>query len=196
MNDYHVNNENESEIESDAFKIYRNTVSIQYDIMISKNVVSDLNAYFDLIQFLDNEAKETDVVNLKIANYGGDLHSGVALAHSVKNCRATTIVHVTSNSYSMAAILALCGDALCVYPGNYLMFHNYSGGEIGKAGEIETSHKANKKSWSEYLKYFCTPFLTEQEVKDIMSDKDLYIHDTSVGLKKRMKRHFPNMLTK
>lgn len=180
--------------ESEGFKLYRNSTSTDYSILLSKSVGPDLNNYFDLIQFLDSEVKDNDTVNVKLANYGGDLHSGVAIAHAMKNCRGTVIVHVIANCYSMAAILALCGDALIIYPGNYLMFHNYSGGEIGKAGEIETSHIANKKAWHAYLDYFCTPFLTHEEVKSIMSDRDMYVHFNSKGLKGRFKRHFTRML--
>jgi ATP-dependent protease ClpP protease subunit len=182
--------------DSSVFKIYKTPASTQYDIILSKSVVGDLTNYFELLQFLDNEVRVDDVVNVKLANYGGDLHSGVALAHSIKNCKATVVCHVISSCYSMAALLALCGDALLIYPGNYLMFHNYSGGEIGKAGEIETSHVANKKSWAYYLKYFCGPFLTEDEINSILTDRDLYVHHDAKGLKKRMKGHFPQMVMK
>jgi len=181
-------------VSSEVFKIHSVPTGYKHDIILDKSVNSDLSSYFELLNFLDNKVTENDVVNLKLANYGGDLHSGVAIAHSVKNCKGTVIVHTISNCYSMAAILSLCGDALVIYPGNYLMFHNYSGGEIGKAGEIETSHKANKKCWKEYLEYFCTPFLTADEVKSIMDDKDFYFHHNAKGGKARMKRHFTNMV--
>ena len=189
-----VNDEDKDSTEENSFKIYKNEASVQYDVILSKTVESDLANYYDLLNFVDNKVRENDVVNFKLANYGGDLHSGIALAHSIKNCTGTTVIHAVSNCYSMASILSLCGDALLIYPGNYLMFHNYSGGEIGKAGEIETSHKANMKCWSKYLKYFCTPFLTDSEVAAIMSDKDLYIHSDAKGLKARTKRHFTRMV--
>lgn len=192
-NDAPLYNEEDDEGNEKVFRAFKTSSSASYDIFLSKNVESDITNYWNLIRLLD-EAGEQDVVNLRLSNYGGDLHTGVALAHAVKNCRATTLVHVTSNCYSMGAILALCGDGLLIYPGNYLMFHNYSGGEIGKAGEIETSHKANKKCWTDYLNYFCSPFLTEKEIATIMSDKDVYVHFDSKGLKGRMKRQFPNMI--
>lgn len=177
----------------ESFKIYKTVLSTQYDIKLSKEVTSDLNSYFDIIQTLDNEVKAGDVVNIKLASYGGDLHSGKALAHAIKNCKGGVIIHAISDCYSMAAILALCGDALYIYPGNYLMFHNYSGGEIGKAGEIATSNQANQRSWAKTLKYFCHPFLTLEEIDSIMADKDKYIHDDEKGLKARLKRHFVRM---
>lgn len=191
-----ANPENGDEGDSnESFKVYKNVISTQYDVFLSKEVSSDLNSYFDLMQLLDHDAKQGDVVHIKLANYGGDLHSGIALAHAVKNCNAAVMVHAISSCYSMAAILALCGDGLIIYPGNYLMFHNYSGGEVGKAGEIETSNKANQRSWEEALKYFCHPFLTYDEIKSIMDDKDRYVHFNEKGLKQRLKRHFVRMTT-
>jgi len=181
--------------DSDTFKVYKSTMCTSYDIYLSKEVESDLNKYFDLIRFLEQDVKADDIVNVKLANYGGDLHTGVAIAHAMKNCSGTVISHVIANSYSMGAILAMAGDGLLIYPGNYLMFHNYSGGEVGKAGEIETSHAANKRAWTEYLSYFCTPFLTADEVKSIMDDRDLYVHYEGKGVKNRMKRHFTRMVS-
>jgi len=181
---------------SESYKIYKSVVATEYDVYLSKEIESDLNTYFDLLHLLDKEVESSDTVHIRLANYGGDLHAGIALANSIKSCKAVVVTHVISNCYSMAAILALCGDGIIIYPGNYLMFHNYSGVEVGKAGEIETSQVANKKSWGRYLQYFCKPFLTDEEVSSILMDRDLYIHFDSKGLPARCKKHFPGMVVK
>ena len=180
----------ESSKESKVFRIYSKTQSSYYSILLSNSVKSDLTKYWDVVEFLNSEVEEGDTVEIKIANYGGDLHTGVALAHAMKNCSATVVANVIANCYSMGAILALCGDALAIQAGNFLMFHNFSSFEFGKANEIELSHTAHQKSFKDYLHYFCRPFLTKGEVSAMIKGHDLYIHYDEDSLNKRLKRHF------
>lgn len=193
------NPENSEDIESnnDAYKLFKESVGTKYYLYLSKEVVSDFNKYIDLLHTLQHEAGQNDFVEIYLANYGGDLHSGLALAHAVKNCKATVLVHALSNCFSMAAILALCGDGLMIYPTNYLMFHNYSGGEVGKADEIESSHKSSMKNWKDMLQYFCKPFFNEEDIKTLLKGQDFYTNQiTPTDLKRRLKRHFPRMEVK
>lgn len=183
--------EEKDEIQSgDAFKTYKVDTNSIYDARLSDEIVDSSNLYFELLHFFDNEVKEGDIVNLKLANLGGSMHVGIQIAHAIKNSDATVVTHVISPCSSMASIIALTGNDLIIYPGNHLMFHNYSGGEVGKGGEIESAHKATKKSIKDYYDYFCSPFLTKEEISSIMVDKDLYVHHNSPGLKKRMRDHF------
>ena len=177
-------------IEVIEHKWFKKISSCEYNIWLSKSIGADLEYYFDLFDFLENQVTKNDTVYIKLANYGGDLHTGIALAHCIQSCPAIVVMQVMSNCYSMAALLALCGDSMQIYIGNYLMFHNYSGGEYGKAGEIGPAHEANQKAWQDYLNYFCAPFLTKREINAILNDIDVYVHHDDKGLKNRIKRHF------
>jgi hypothetical protein len=61
---------------------------------------------------------------------------------------------------------------------------------LGKAAELGSTHKADWKSWKDYLEYFCYRFLSRKEISSIMADKDKHIHWDDEDLKTRIKRHF------
>lgn len=183
-------NEQDGEPEAnDYFKIKTIVSSEEHHIYLSDYVHFETSVYTDLIHFLKN-APANDVVKIHLANFGGSVHAGLQLAHAIKECQALTIVDVSAPCYSMGAILALCGRCVVTRPTSYLMFHNYSGGESGKGAELKTSIGEFSKHFEKILRYFCTPFLTEKEVKSLLKDEDVYVHFDNQEFIKRLKRHF------
>lgn len=185
-----LNNEDALDDQITEFKGFKDTLSRKYTFYLTGEISSDTHKYYDLFRVLDSEASEGDIVNIKICSPGGCLDTGTMLAHSIMTCSAKVVMHSVANNYSMASILALTGDALIIYPGTYLMFHNYSSAEYGKGGELVSSIKANRKIIKDVMDYFCTPFLTDKEISTILGDQDIYIHWDDSKLEKRIERHF------
>ncbi len=151
--------------------------------------IADAKEYLSLFKLLD-EAEGRDKVIFHLDSPGGYLSTGVRLVNAVKSCEAHITMSVDAPSYSMASILALTGNELVFQPHTFLMFHNYSGGEYGKGGEIRASYEASTKWIYRFFVESCSPFLTEEELQTMMLDQDLYIHDNDKDLSKRIKRHF------
>lgn len=164
-------------------------VKSTYTIYLGDTVGHNSARYLKLLQTLKN-AQEGDIIHIHMSNFGGACHVGFRIAHNIKASKAKVHMHVEAPCYSMGAILAVCGDELTMCPGTFLMFHNYSGGESGKGGEMKMAIKEYSKHFRDSLEYFCSPFLTEDEITKLVKDIDVYIH--ARNYKKRAKRHFKN----
>lgn len=161
----------------------------KYDIYLDDSFDTPSADYRELFHTLQ-EAKSLDIVNIHLASYGGSCHVGFQVCHAVKECRANTIITVEQPCYSMGAILACCGKNLVMRPATLLMFHNYSGGNRGKGGEMMLGAKQQDKWLHDSFKYFAHPFLTEDELLKLKLDQDIYVHESDRSLKKRIKKHF------
>lgn len=172
-------------------------VQIYEEELKRKRITVFLDDYFDsqsadyreLLHKLSN-LKPEDEILFRIASYGGDCHVGFQVCHAIRNCKANTIIKVEQPCYSMGAILAVSAKHLIMNPNTFLMFHNYSGGDYGKGGELKLRVHEVDKWLHNSFKYFCHPFLTEKELEDLNNDKDIYIHSWDKNLKARIKRHF------
>ncbi len=160
----------------------------RYNLTLSMEITDEVSEYYELLHFLQHGAQEGDLIDLNLVNLGGSCYTGVFLAHALKNCRAYVNTNVWFTAASMGAIIALSGDTLNMAPGSTLMFHNYSTMDAGKGHELLTSMVEFKKSWEETFKYFCCPFLTEKDIKNILQDRDMHIHANAAA--SRIERHF------
>ena len=163
--------------------------STHHVVQLGSTVSSDPSEYFELVQFFYSVGKD-DKVTLLLGGRGGSVDTGTQLAHAISNCPCGVDIVVHSNCYSMHAILALCGSSLRLQPKTFLMFHNYSGGQIGKGGELHLAIKEYDKHSKELDKHFCFPFLSAKELDMIANDQDVYVHESDKDMKKRIKRHF------
>lgn len=60
------------------------------------------------------------------------------------------------------------------------MFHNYSGGTIGKGGEM-IDQLVHERKWSDrLLKSIYKGFLTDEEIKGMLDNKDIWMDGEEV----------------
>lgn len=176
--------------EEEIIKIFTKTeYNYKHDVHLDSAFGSNPIDYRELFQKL-RQMSTKDEMTLHSKSYGGDCQMAFALCHYVRQCKGKVTIHVESPCYSMGAILACCGDKLDMNPGTFLKFHNYSGGEYGKGGELMLGLKQRDMWFKGQLKHFCTPFLTDKELERIANDGDIYIFEGKPGLAKRIKRHF------
>ncbi len=174
------------------FKIYKKenvSTTAEYNIYLSDEVEHGSDKYIEILKLLD-DAEENDKVTIHLANFGGSVHTGFRVAHSIKNCSAPVTMLISAPCYSMGAILAVCGASISIMPGAFLMFHNYHTHTGGKGGELKMQLDEFNKHFEHALKYFCSPFLSTKEIKQLIKDEDLYIHSTDKDFKTRLKRHY------
>ena len=132
-----------------------------YIVSIWDNI-EDYEDYDKLFETL-NKITEKDCVTLKVSSPGGRCSIGFELYDRIVALPCVVDVIVPYPSYSMGAILALCGRSLELKPGAFIMFHDYSTGTRGKGNEIYKQTEAYQQSFGHRFKDICQPFLTEKE---------------------------------
>jgi ATP-dependent protease ClpP protease subunit len=160
-----------------------------YDISIW-DTIEEYDDYEKLLEGISNIGK-SDSVRLYISSPGGRCDVGFMLIERLLGLECPIEVIVPYPTYSMGAIMALCGDSLEVQPGGFLMFHDYSSGGGRSKGNEQLKHaEAYKDTFNYKFNSICQPFLSKQECKDILDGKDLYIKWNDASLDARIKRHF------
>jgi ATP-dependent protease ClpP protease subunit len=136
----------------------------------------DLTELFDII----NTSEQLDEIHIHLNNPGGYLSTGIQLISTLDtNVSANIQVYIEAPCYSMGALFAtkmmLSGYKTHISRNAYLMFHNYSGGAVGKGNEMYDKLSHDKK-WCKSFFTDCTyPFLSQEEIDNLDVDKDLYV---------------------
>lgn len=137
-----------------------------------------------------SSASENDSVIVHLNCPGGACSVGFWLIDHVISmpCPVQMVVHYPT--YSMGAIMALCGDNLEIAPDAFLMFHDYSGGSEGKGEEMHQHGTHYRRFFKERFSRLCQPFLTKKEVDRMFKGEDIYIQWDDPTLPARIARHF------
>jgi ATP-dependent protease ClpP protease subunit len=136
----------------------------------------------DYIEWFDaiRHAKETDLVKIYINSYGGDLFTAIQFMRVLADTDATVIASVEGACMSAATMIFMCADNFEVTPHSIFMFHNYSGGTIGKGGEM-IDQLQHERKWSErLLKEIYQDFMSNEEIESMLSNKDLWMDGEEV----------------
>lgn len=153
-------------------------VSQFYEFYITGTIEepSEYIAWFDLIRHAD----ETDIIKIYINSYGGDLFTAIQFMRVLAETKATTIASVEGACMSAATMIFLCCGQYEVTPHSVFMFHNYSGGTIGKGGEM-IDQLLHERQWSQNLmKEVYKDFLTEEEIDNMLNNRDYWMSGTEV----------------
>lgn len=152
--------------------------------------IEEYEDYEDLLKYISKIGSD-DHVTLNISSPGGRCDIGFMLIERLSELSCQVDVVVPYPSYSMGALLALCGDSLTIKPGAFIMFHDYSTGHSrSKGNEIFKQTEAYKEAFEYKFNKVCQPFLTKKECQDILNGQDFYVKWNDKTLKDRVKRHF------
>lgn len=132
---------------------------------------SEYIEWFDTIR----HARPEDTVKIYINSYGGDMFSGIQFMRVLAETEALVVCSVEGACMSAATMIFLCADQFEVTPHSMFMFHNYSGGTVGKGGEIYDQVRHERK-WSErLLKEIYEGFLTDSEIQSLLDNRDMWM---------------------
>lgn len=134
------------------------------------------------IEWFDSmrHASESDIVKIYINSYGGDLFTAIQFMRVMADSPATIVASVEGMCMSAATVIFLCADAYEVTPHSVFMFHNYSGGAIGKGGEM-IDQLLHERKWSENLmNAIYKDFMSTNEIKAMLDNKDLWMDGEEV----------------
>ncbi len=160
-----------------------------YEISVWDHI-EEYDDYDKLLETLSGISKN-DSVKLNVSTPGGRCDIGYMLIDRIRSLECNVDVVIPYPTYSMGAIMALCGNSLKVLPGAFLMFHDYSSGNGRMKGNEQFKHtEAYIEVFKHKFNHICQPFLSKKECENVLEGKDLYIKWNDSDLEKRIKRHF------
>ncbi len=142
--------------------------------------------WFDTIR----HAGENDVVKMYINSPGGHVSTAIQFMRVLRETEANVVMSVEGECASAATMIFLCGETFEVSEHSIFMLHNYSGGTIGKGGEM-LDQLQHERMWSEkLLRDVYKDFLNEKEIKSILENRDIWMDGDEVikRLKARQKK--------
>ncbi len=122
-----------------------------------------------------SEVSDRDKIKLRINSPGGLLNEGRALINSIHATGAEVTTEILSDAASMGALMFCIGNKRLIYENSTIMFHNFSGGYMGKGQEMEAYIKHSVKN----NKLFFTSHLiglSEKEVHKMTDGKDYWFN--------------------
>lgn len=148
------------------------------DFYLSGNI-GEASEYIEWFHKIRN-ARPTDVINFHINCPGGNLFTTVQFLQVLDECNAHVIMNVSGACMSAATLIFLQGDEFAINEHSAFLFHNYSGGMIGKGGEMY-SNMIHDRKWSEKLfRSQYEGFLTAEEISNLIDDKDIWMDANTV----------------
>lgn len=141
--------------------------------------IHEASEYIDWFNTI-RHADENDVIKIYINSPGGNLYTAIQFMRVMSETNAHIIASVEGACMSAATMIFLCADSYEVTPHSVFMFHNYSGGTVGKGGEM-ISQLVHEKKWTERIfNTVYSGFLSESEIKSIIEDKDIWMDGDEV----------------
>jgi len=136
--------------------------------------------YIDWLETIRN-AGENEIIVLHINSTGGDLFTALQFIRVMQECKGYIIASVEGACMSAATMIFLQAHEFIISDYSSFMFHNYSGGTIGKGGEM-ADQIIFEKHWSEeMMKEIYKDFLTEKEIDSMLNGKDLWMSGIEVA---------------
>jgi ATP-dependent protease ClpP protease subunit len=152
---------------------------VVYEFYLSGEV-HDPEHYVEWFTIMRN-ATDQDTVKIYINSPGGNLHTAIQFLRVLSECDAHVVTSAEGACMSAATIIFLCGDSIEVTPHSLFMFHNYSGGAIGKGGELY-DQAVFERMWSlELFREVYTNFLTDAELAAMLDGKDVWLTSAEVS---------------
>jgi ATP-dependent protease ClpP protease subunit len=145
----------------------------QYEYAID-TPIGDLCVYDELINVL-RSASENDFVLLLINSPGGDLHTAQVLIAEIEGSAAYTIAYVAGEASSAASMIALACNELYATDDSTWLLHDLSTGVGGKSSDIVAYVDHMKKLSERIIKKHYTDFLSEADMQQILSGRQLYL---------------------
>jgi ATP-dependent protease ClpP protease subunit len=134
-------------------------------------------------------ARESDLVRIHINCCGGDLFTTIQLIETIRESSAKIMGIVEGACMSAATLVFLACDDHAISDHSAFLFHNYSGGVIGKGGEMYSS-MVHQRKWSDaLLRDSYKNILTNEEIEGLLDDKDVWLNRDEMDerLTKRVK---------
>ena len=123
-------------------------------------------------------ASKNDILEFRISSGGGFVKEGQQFYNLIEEkFQKRSVAFLDNHGYSMGALLFCMANKRVIYPYSDLMFHNYSGGAIGKGGEIKSQIKHKDRILTDFFKKIVQDkgFLTKEEFNKMLIGQDYWM---------------------
>lgn len=156
----------------------QSNTQFHYTVPIDSDFVEP-SYYRGVIQMMMN-ASENDVIAFLVNSDGGSLAGLLSLLEALNMTSASSVAIITGNAASAASMFALHCDEVYVSDNATMLCHNGSFGTGGKITDV-LSHAQHINKTTEKLMYKTYKFfLTEQEIRDMLSGKEIYLDSEEI----------------
>jgi ATP-dependent protease ClpP protease subunit len=158
---------------SGSKSFYKRPIATAYEFYLS-GPVTEANDYTEWFDIMRNATPDDDL-NIRINSRGGDVATAIQFIRVMAECLGQITCSIEGDCMSAATMIFLAGDRFEITPHSLFMVHNYSGGTIGKGGEM-FDQIVFERDWSaKLLKQVYTGFLTKKEIKSLLDGKDIWL---------------------
>lgn len=145
-----------------------------------KGPVTDQEDYVDWIQAIRN-AGPNDMIEFHINSPGGNVYTAIEILNAFENTEAHVHVVCSGIIASAGTILMTVGDSFEIHPSSTFMFHNYSGGTIGKGNEMAIKMEYEREWSRKFMSDIYTNILTDDEIDQLLDGRDFWLSAPDVG---------------
>lgn len=180
---------NRNSYEDERTKFEGKPIGHIFDLYLCGEILPPEN-YIEHFETIRN-ANDSDVIRLHINSAGGDLSTAIQFNRVIQESQAQIVASAEGYCMSAATMIFLAANMFEISDHCFFMFHNYSGGTFGKGGEMY-DHIVSERKWSDKLvNKVYHDFLTQEEIKSILDNKDIWMDGDEV--KKRLENKIEKM---
>lgn len=148
----------------------------EYTLFISDFMSS--NNELHKIMYELRKATEMDTLECRIGSFGGSVYNEISLQNTFYEIfagRVTTVLD--SFGFSSGGNLFVSGDTRIIYDNSSILFHQFSFGTGGKAGEIESSINYELEHFNRFFKANIVDkeYITNTEWHEMKLGRDIYL---------------------
>lgn len=176
-----MNQKNELDMLMAGGKISSKPIGLIHDMYLCGEILGPEN-YIEYFEAIRN-SNENDVVRLHINSSGGDMSTAIQFVRAIQESQSHVVASAEGYCMSAATMIFLTADGFEISDHCLFMFHNYSGFSFGKGGEMY-DQILNERKWSEKIIHSVyKDFLTEEEIKAILDNKDIWMDGEEVKVR-------------
>lgn len=145
-------------------------------------LVGEITIPDDYVEWYEviRNATENDIIKIHINSPGGNLYTAIQMMRVMSESQANILTSVEGACMSAATMVFLSGDLFEISDHSMFMFHNYSGGTIGKGGEMYDNIMYERKWSDKFMRSVYAGFLTDDEITSILENKDIWMEPEEV----------------
>ena len=169
--------------------IVDNSATKSMDIYLTDEIGVPFN-YNELTYCIKNAPADYDI-RLHISTPGGVIDGALFIIDAISLSKSKVTGYLTGTVASAGTIIALACHELVVANHLSFMIHNYSSSSgYAKGHELKARQEHIDKSTNDAFKEFYSGFLTDKEVKEVISGKDIWL--TADEVRMRWQRKLDN----
>lgn len=145
-----------------------------------KTPIKEPEEYIEWVQLI-RSATQDDRIELHLNTPGGDIYTAIELLHAFAYSDAHIHVVCSGLVASAGTVLMTVGDSFEINPHTTFMFHNYSGGTIGKGNEMAIKIDYEREWSRKFMHDVYEGLLSEHEIDDLLDGRDYWLSAEEIG---------------